>query len=66
MLCCIVHVRRSDKVETEAVFHSIEEYMTHVKEWYDQLAITTGDDVDQRRVFLATDDPQLLAEAKRK
>ena len=58
MLCCSVHVRQTDKVGTEAVFRSIEEYMTHVKEWYDQCAITTGDDVDQQRVFLATDDPQ--------
>ena len=66
MLCCSAHVRRTDKVGTEAVFRSIEEYMAHVEEWYDQRAITTGDDVDQQRVLLATDDPQLLAEAKRK
>jgi len=63
---CSVHVRRTDKVGTEAAFHGIEEYMAHVNEWYDQRAITTGKEVDKRRVFLATDDPQLLEEAKRK
>jgi len=40
--------------------------MVHVSEWYDQRAITTGEEVDKRMVFLATDDPQLLEEAKRK
>ena len=59
-------MRRTDKIGTEAAFHSIEEYMVHVEEWYVQRAITTGHPVDQKRVFLATDDPQLLVEAKKK
>ena len=59
-------MRRTDKVGTEAAFHSINEYMVHVEEWYEQRAITTGHQVDQKRVFLATDDPQLLGEAKTK
>ena len=59
-------MRRTDKVGTEAAFHSIEEYMVHVEEWYQQRAITTGIQVDQKRVFLATDDRLLLEEAKKK
>jgi len=59
-------VRRTDKVGTEAAFHSIEEYMTHVEEWYQQHALVTGNQVDQKRVFLATDDANLLREAKTK
>ena len=63
---CSVQVRRTDKIGTEAAFHSIEEYMLQVEEWYQQRAITTDHQVDQKRVYLATDDRQLLAEAKRK
>ena len=66
MVKCSVQVRRTDKIGTEAAFHSIEEYMTQVEEWYKQRAVTTGHQVDQKRVFLATDDPQLLVEAKTK
>ena len=29
-----VHIRRTDKVGTEAAFHSVEEYMVHVEEWF--------------------------------
>ena len=57
-----VHVRRTDKVGTEAAFHSIDEYMLHVDKYYDQLE--KRQKVDQRRIFLATDDPLLLQEAK--
>ena len=63
---CSVHVRRTDKIDTEAAFHSIEEYMVHVEEWYQQRAIAIGHEVDEKRVFLATDDHQLLEEAKEK
>ena len=59
-------MRRTDKIGTEAAFHSIEEYMVHVEDWYEQRTIITGRQVDQKRVFLATDDHQLLAEAKKK
>uniref|UniRef100_A0A8C4QCX5 Alpha-(1,6)-fucosyltransferase n=1 Tax=Eptatretus burgeri TaxID=7764 RepID=A0A8C4QCX5_EPTBU len=57
-----VHVRRTDKVGTEAAFHSIDEYMSHVQEVYALLALHK--DVPIRRVYLATDDPKLLAEAQ--
>ena len=59
-------MRRTDKIDTEATFHSIEEYMVHVEEWYQQRAIAIGHEVDKKRVFLATDDHQLLEEAKEK
>ena len=59
-------MRRTDKIGTEASFHSIEEYMVHVEEWYQYRAIATGHQVDQKRVYLATDDHQLLKEAKNK
>uniref|UniRef100_A0A8C9FZ33 Fucosyltransferase 8 n=1 Tax=Pavo cristatus TaxID=9049 RepID=A0A8C9FZ33_PAVCR len=59
-----VHVRRTDKVGTEAAFHPIEEYMVHVEERFELLARRML--VDKKRVYLATDDPSLLQEAKSK
>lgn len=59
-----VHVRRTDKVGTEAAFHPIEEYMIHVEEQFQLLARRAH--VDKKRVYLATDDPSLLQEAKNK
>ncbi|XP_038641096.1 alpha-(1,6)-fucosyltransferase [Scyliorhinus canicula] len=59
-----VHVRRTDKVGTEAAYHPIEEYMVHVEEHYKFL--TRKIEVDKKRVYLATDDPTLLQEAKSK
>ncbi|KAJ8009298.1 hypothetical protein DPEC_G00087440 [Dallia pectoralis] len=59
-----VHVRRTDKVGTEAAFHPIEEYMQHVEEQFQVMARRVH--VDQKRVYLATDDPSLLQEAKTK
>ncbi|KAM9433855.1 alpha-(1,6)-fucosyltransferase-like [Salvelinus alpinus] len=59
-----VHVRRTDKVGTEAAFHPIEEYMVHVEDHFQHLARRML--VDKKRVYLATDDPSLLQEAKAK
>lgn len=59
-----VHVRRTDKVGTEAAFHGIEEYMTHVEDYYLQQEIN-GTSIT-RRVFLASDDPRVIDEARKK
>ncbi|KAK3516289.1 hypothetical protein QTP70_009366 [Hemibagrus guttatus] len=59
-----VHVRRTDKVGTEAAFHPIEEYMLHVEEQFQLMAQRMQ--LDKKRVYLATDDPSLLQEAKNK
>ncbi|XP_030030033.2 alpha-(1,6)-fucosyltransferase isoform X2 [Manduca sexta] len=59
-----VHIRRTDKVGTEAAFHHIHEYMAHVKDYYDQLELTRT--VDARRVYLATDDANVLEDARKK
>ncbi|XP_038075325.1 alpha-(1,6)-fucosyltransferase-like [Patiria miniata] len=58
-----VHVRRTDKVGTEASFHGIQEYMVHVEEYY--LTLERTQPITERRVYLATDDATLLAEAKK-
>lgn len=59
-----VQVRRTDKINTEAAFHSIEEYMYWVDLYYNKLERVQP--VEQRRVYLATDDANLLPEAKDK
>ncbi|XP_026741554.1 alpha-(1,6)-fucosyltransferase [Trichoplusia ni] len=59
-----VHIRRTDKVGTEAAFHHIHEYMAHVKDYYDQLELTRP--VAVRRVYLATDDANVLEDARSK
>ena len=56
-----VHIRRTDKVGTEAAFHSLAEYMKSVDEYYDQLEMV--ENIDKRRVFLASDDPKVFQEA---
>jgi len=59
-----VHVRRTDKVGTEAAFHSVDEYMKHVLEWFRQYEMTHEAVV--RRVYVASDDPKVLGECRKK
>lgn len=57
-----VHVRRTDKVGLEAAFHSVDEYMGHVNDWFNVYAKRHPD--VKRRVYLASDDPAVLKEAQ--
>ncbi|XP_031629119.1 alpha-(1,6)-fucosyltransferase [Contarinia nasturtii] len=59
-----VHIRRTDKVGTEAALHNVDEYMKHVDEYYNQLEMV--ETVEKRRVFLASDDPKVIDEARNK
>lgn len=56
-----LHVRRTDKVGSEASFHHLSEYMMHVEDWYQQLQfdrMRQGIKGDiEKSVYLATDDP---------
>lgn len=65
-----VHIRRTDKVGTEAAFHAVDEYMLGVKEYYDQMAMRADGGGfamgEKRRVFIASDDPQVITEARKK
>ena len=38
--------------------------MVHVEKWYEQLSLT--ETVEQKRVFIATDEPKVIKEAKEK
>lgn len=57
-----VHIRRTDKVGTEAAFHRLDEYMLHVEEYYKSLELTQT--VTQKRVYIATDEPKIFNEAR--
>ncbi|XP_052832335.1 alpha-(1,6)-fucosyltransferase [Octopus bimaculoides] len=61
-----VHVRRTDKVGTEAAYHSLEEYMAHVEDYYRQLEMSKGHSIETKKVYLASDDPNVLADAVNK
>ena len=62
-----IHVRRTDKVGTEAAFHGVEEYMKYVEEYYDLLAAKNGGVTAAiKRVYVASDDPKVLAECRKK
>ena len=53
-----IHVRLTDKVNTEAKAHKIEEYMKWVEAYYQKIELSQA--VKRRRVFLATDDATVL------
>ncbi|KER25022.1 hypothetical protein T265_07419 [Opisthorchis viverrini] len=76
-----LHVRRTDKVNTEAAFHSVKEYMFYVErrfrfwdaqqkmmnrhtEWIND-AQPHYTSTTPRQVFIATDDPSVLDEARK-
>ncbi|XP_028402791.1 alpha-(1,6)-fucosyltransferase-like [Dendronephthya gigantea] len=60
-----IHIRRTDKVNVgEAAYHSIEEYMYWVDLYYKKLSLSQK--VDQKNVYLASDDFTVLSEAKKK
>ncbi|XP_017767403.1 PREDICTED: alpha-(1,6)-fucosyltransferase [Eufriesea mexicana] len=55
-----IHVRRTDKVGTEAAYHDIDEYMVKVEQYFDELETKP----DVKRVFLASDDPKAIITAR--
>ncbi|ESO07749.1 hypothetical protein HELRODRAFT_75808 [Helobdella robusta] len=54
-----IHVRRTDKLKSEASFHDISEYMLHVENYYQYLDLKQQI-VDKRRVYIATDDINVI------
>lgn len=52
-----VHIRRTDQLDFFPA-HALQKYMRHVDEYFDQLELTQ--EIDQRRIYLATDDPAII------
>ncbi|KAK7477604.1 hypothetical protein BaRGS_00031152 [Batillaria attramentaria] len=65
-----IHIRRTDKVQKvedrrpEAKYHSLEEYMGHIDTYFREREHRWN--IGKRKVYLATDDPTLLDEARKK
>ena len=49
---------------TEAAFHGIDEYMVYVEEYFNLLSVRQQ--IKQKKIYLATDDPNLLEETRKK
>nr|XP_027211635.1 alpha-(1,6)-fucosyltransferase-like [Penaeus vannamei] len=60
-----VQVRRTDKVIREAKLIELEKYMEAAEDFFDDLEIR-GTNVTRRRIYLATDDPNVVLEARKK
>uniref|UniRef100_H2Z3T9 GT23 domain-containing protein n=1 Tax=Ciona savignyi TaxID=51511 RepID=H2Z3T9_CIOSA len=60
-----IHVRRTDK-HTEAPPLALERYMDHVIRWFDRYEMRHPGDKVIRRVYLATDEPEVIKEANTK
>ena len=56
-----IHVRRTDKLIREAKPYPLHEYMKHV-DWWFKVNTASGnmDRNDEKRVFVATDDIQVV------
>ena len=61
-----IHVRRTDKVGTEAAFHDIAEYMKHVEDYYTIFQYQNPNLKFTKRVYLATDEPTVFSDARAK
>jgi glycoprotein 6-alpha-L-fucosyltransferase len=58
-----IHIRRTDRVKKER-YIPVEKYMEEIEDYFDKLEITQS--VKERRVFLATDAKEVVAEIKNK
>ena len=60
-----IHVRRTDKVGTEAAYHGVDEYMKYVEEYYQELEVKEGQPTKVKRVYVASDDSRVLTECQK-
>ncbi|XP_045211518.1 alpha-(1,6)-fucosyltransferase-like [Mercenaria mercenaria] len=59
-----LHVRRTDKI-SEALYHNLTEYMKFAEKWYIAYEKRAGKTGIRRKIYLATDDPSVVTEARR-
>lgn len=60
-----LQIRRTDKINTEASFHDLDEYMRWVEDWFQIEEYRTQSSI-KRRIYIATDDPEIFDEAMMK
>ncbi|CAF3674670.1 unnamed protein product [Adineta steineri] len=61
-----IHVRRTDKVGSEAAFHDVSEYMKYVEDYYIIYQYQNPNLKFKKRVYLATDEPSVFKDARAK
>ena len=61
-----IQVRRTDKLIWEAIYHSVDEYMKYVEEYFELWEIREGKTLENKRIFVASDDPKVLEEFQTK
>jgi glycoprotein 6-alpha-L-fucosyltransferase len=61
-----IHVRRTDKVGSEAAFHDISEYMKYVEDYYIIYQYQNPNLKFTKRVYVATDEPTVVRDARMK
>lgn len=62
-----VHIRRTDKLIADSILHSLEEYMEVVEDYFDRWEMRADVALlKKRRIFIATDDPEVITEARLK
>ena len=61
-----LHIRRTDKLEKEAQFHSVEEYMEHVDQYFKILELKCTNCSSIKQVYISSDDPIAIVELKSK
>jgi glycoprotein 6-alpha-L-fucosyltransferase len=61
-----IHVRRTDKVGSEAAFHDISEYMKYVEDYFIIYQYQNPYVNFTKRVYLATDEPSVFKDARTK
>ena len=58
-----IHIRRTDKVGTEAKSYPVSQYMENAEKWFVEYEKKHGV-LKQRTIYLATDEPDVLKEAR--
>ncbi|CAF4639603.1 unnamed protein product, partial [Rotaria sp. Silwood2] len=61
-----IHIRRTDKLDVEAKYHDLSEYMKHVEDFYIIYQYQNPDLKFTKRVYLATDDPSVFNDTRTK
>ena len=63
-VCYRIHVRRTDKVNDEALLHPIHNYIAEADRWFE--LYERDNPGAQRVIYLTSDDPQVLMEAEQR
>lgn len=60
-----IHIRRTDKLEKEANFYSVEQYMESVEEYFQYYDIRYGNHSNLKQIYIASDDPEVFLECRK-